>query len=176
VKAIDQAHMRKGRFSQPAAELAQRYGQSVSLDWRLYRHDIAGSIAHAAALARAGIITTDERRQIEKELPGIEKEIESGGFKLDRSLEDVHMNIEAALTKRIGVAGAKLHTARSRKRNARPKSSRDRSGLIPGEKGNAFSRGAPNRWRACCALHNENGSTGSNRHRGNEKVFTTLRR
>ena len=114
MKAIDQAHMRKGRFSQPAAELAQRYGQSVSLDWRLYRHDIAGSIAHAAALARAGIITTDERRQIEKELRGIEKEIESGGFKLDRSLEDVHMNIEAALTKRIGVAGAKLHTARSR--------------------------------------------------------------
>jgi argininosuccinate lyase len=106
--------MRKGRFSQPAAELAQRYGQSVSLDWRVYRHDIAGSIAHAAALARAGIITTDERRQIEKELRGIEKEIESGGFKLDRSLEDVHMNIEAALTKRIGVAGAKLHTARSR--------------------------------------------------------------
>jgi argininosuccinate lyase len=106
--------MRKGRFSQPAAELAQRYGQSVSLDWRLYRHDIAGSIAHAAALARAGIITTDERQQIENELRAIEKEIESGGFKWDQSLEDVHMNIEAALTKRIGAPGAKLHTARSR--------------------------------------------------------------
>ena len=106
--------MRKGRFSQPAAELAQGYSESVSLDRRLYRHDIAGSIAHAAALARAGIITTDERQQIENELRAIEKEIESGKFEWDASLEDVHMNIEAALTKRIGTAGSKLHTARSR--------------------------------------------------------------
>jgi argininosuccinate lyase len=106
--------MRKGRFSQPAAELAQGYSESVSLDWRLYRHDIAGSIAHAPALARAGIITANERRQIESELQVIEKEIESGKFELDASLEDVHMNIEAALTKRIGTAGSKLHTARSR--------------------------------------------------------------
>jgi argininosuccinate lyase len=106
--------MRTGRFSQPAAELAQRYSESVSLDWRLYQHDIAGSIAHASALARARIITTDERQRIENELRAIEKEIESGSFKWDRSLEDVHMNIEAALTKRAGAAGAKLHTARSR--------------------------------------------------------------
>src|SRR4029077_14969774 len=106
--------MRKGRFSQPAAELAQCYSESVSFDWRLYRHDIAGSIAHASALARARIITTGERQRIENELRAIEKEIESGSFKWDRSLEDVHMNIEAALTKRAGVAGAKLHTARSR--------------------------------------------------------------
>src|SRR6185436_2782287 len=106
--------MRKGRLNQPAAELAQRYSESVSFDWRLYRHDVAGSIAHAAALARARIITANERRQIESKLQGIEKEIESGRFKWDASLEDVHMNIEAALTKRIGAAGAKLHTARSR--------------------------------------------------------------
>src|SRR6266496_373093 len=106
--------MRKGRLNQPAAELAQRYGESVSFDWRLYRHDIAGSIAHATALARARIITANERRQIESELRVIEKEIESGKFKWDASLEDVHMNIEAALTKRIGAAGAKLHTGRSR--------------------------------------------------------------
>src|SRR5436190_6512482 len=106
--------MRKGRLSQPPAELAQRYSESVSLDWRLYRHDIAGSIAHAAALARAGVITTDESHQIENGLRGIEKEIESGKFEWDTSLEDVHMNIEAALTKRIGATGAKLHTARSR--------------------------------------------------------------
>jgi argininosuccinate lyase len=106
--------MRKGRFSQPAAELAQGYSESVSLDRRLYRHDIAGSIAHGAALARAGIITANERRQIESELQVIEKEIESGKFEWDASLEDVHMNIEAALTKRIGAAGEKLHTARSR--------------------------------------------------------------
>ena len=106
--------MRKGRLNQPAADLAQRYGESISFDWRLYRHDIAGSIAHAAALARAGIVTADERQQIENELRVIEKEIESGKFKWDQSLEDVHMNIEAALTKQIGAAGAKLHTARSR--------------------------------------------------------------
>jgi argininosuccinate lyase len=106
--------MRKGRFSQPAAEIAQRYSESVSFDWRLYRHDIAGSIAHAAALASAGIVTADERQKIKKGLRAIEKEIESGKFEWDESLEDVHMNIEAVLTKRIGAAGAKLHTARSR--------------------------------------------------------------
>src|SRR5713101_10142017 len=100
--------MRKGRLNQPAAELAQRYSESVSLDWRLYRHDIAGSIAHAAALARSGVITTDERQQIENGLRAIEREIESGRFKWDRSLEDVHMNVEAALTERTGVVGAKL--------------------------------------------------------------------
>jgi argininosuccinate lyase len=88
--------MRKGRFNKPAAEIAQRYGESVSFDWRLYRHDIAGSIAHAAALARAGIINADERQKIEDELRAIEKEIESGKFAWERSLEDVHMNIEAA--------------------------------------------------------------------------------
>src|SRR5256886_1606979 len=106
--------MRKGRFKKPAAALAQRYSESVSFDWRLYRYDIAGSIAHAAALAQGGIITAEEQRRIENELRAIEKEIESGKFEWERSLEDVHMNIEAALVKRIGVAGGKLHTARSR--------------------------------------------------------------
>src|SRR3989440_1510556 len=106
--------MRKGRFKKPAAEIAQRYSESVFFDWQLYRFDIAGSIAHAAALARAGIISVDELQKIGIELRAIEKEIESGKFEWHRSLEDVHMNIEAALTKRIGAAGAKLHTARSR--------------------------------------------------------------
>src|SRR6266581_4289116 len=106
--------MRKGRFKKPVAELAQRYSESVSFDWRLYRYDIAGSIAHAAALARAAIITSAERRKIEKGLRTIQMEIESGKFTWEQSLEDVHMNIEAALLKRIGAAGAKLHTARSR--------------------------------------------------------------
>src|SRR5437879_3613282 len=106
--------MRKGRFKKPAAEIAQRYSESVFFDWQLYRFDIAGSIAHAAALARAGIISVDELQKIEIELRAIEKEIESGKFEWHRSLEDVHMNIEAALTKRIGAAGAKLPTARSR--------------------------------------------------------------
>ena len=106
--------MRKGRFQKAAAKIAQRYCESVSFDRRLYRHDIAGSIAHAAALTKAGIISAAERKKIEAELREIEKEIESGKFQWDEALEDVHMNIESALTKRIGEAGAKLHTARSR--------------------------------------------------------------
>lgn len=106
--------MRKGRFSEKLADSAIRFSESVSFDCRLYQHDIAGSIAHAAALAAAGIITSDEEAQIVGGLREIEAEIQSGGFAWDRSLEDVHMNIEAALTQRIGAAGAKLHTARSR--------------------------------------------------------------
>ena len=106
--------MRTERFSSPAAEIAQRYSESVSFDRRLYRHDIAGSIAHASALAAAGILTANEFEVIERALREIETEITDGKFVWDQSLEDVHMNIEAALTKRIGPAGAKLHTARSR--------------------------------------------------------------
>jgi argininosuccinate lyase len=106
--------MRKGRFDEPASEAAQLYGESVSVDWRLYSHDIKGSLAHAAALAAAGILTKEEHEQIEAALTVIEAEIKAGDFRWDRSLEDVHMNVEAALTKRIGSAGAKLHTARSR--------------------------------------------------------------
>jgi argininosuccinate lyase len=106
--------MREGRFSAAAAEIAQRYSESVSFDRRLYRHDIAGSIAHASALASAGILGADEFEMIARGLREIENEIAAGTFVWDTSLEDVHMNIEAALTKRIGAAGAKLHTARSR--------------------------------------------------------------
>jgi argininosuccinate lyase len=106
--------MREGRFSSPAAEVAQRYSESVSFDRRLYRHDIAGSIAHAAALASAGILAADEFELVARGLREIETEIAAGTFVWDTSLEDVHMNIEAALTKRIGPAGAKLHTGRSR--------------------------------------------------------------
>jgi argininosuccinate lyase len=106
--------MRKGRFDEPASETAQLFSESVSIDWRLYQHDIKGSLAHAAALAKAGILTKEEHDQIKAALTVIEAEIAAGDFRWERSLEDVHMNIEAALTKRIGAAGAKLHTARSR--------------------------------------------------------------
>jgi argininosuccinate lyase len=106
--------MRKGRFHKSVADAAQSYSESVSFDYRLYRHDIAGSIAHASALAKAGIVSAAEQKQIEVGLREIEKEIESGKFQWDEALEDVHMNIESALTKKIGEAGAKLHTARSR--------------------------------------------------------------
>jgi argininosuccinate lyase len=106
--------MRQGRFNEPASETAQLYSESVSIDWRLYSHDIKGSLAHAKALVAAGILTKEEHKQIEAALTVIEAEIKAGDFRWERSLEDVHMNIEAALTKRIGAAGAKLHTARSR--------------------------------------------------------------
>src|ERR1700730_13875573 len=106
--------MRKGRFHKSVADVARRYSESVSFDHRLYRHDIAGSIAHAAALTKAGIISAAEQKQIEAGLREIEKQIDSEKFQWNEALEDVHMNIESALTKKIGEAGAKLHTARSR--------------------------------------------------------------
>ncbi|MBE2285981.1 MAG: argininosuccinate lyase [Prosthecobacter sp.] len=106
--------MWKGRFAQETSALVQRYGESVSFDWRLYPHDIAGSIAHSKGLLKAGILTAGEQQQIEAGLLEIRHEIEKGQFEFKESLEDVHMNIEAELTRRIGPAGAKLHTARSR--------------------------------------------------------------
>ena len=106
--------MRKGRFRKSMSAAAIGYSASISFDRRLYRHDIAGSIAHATALDRAGIISSGDKAKIVAGLREIEREIASGAFRWDESLEDVHMNIEAALTKRIGEAGAKLHTARSR--------------------------------------------------------------
>ena len=106
--------MWKGRFQQETAPAVQRFTESVSFDWRLYKFDIQGSIAHAAALQRAGLLTPEEHQQIESGLRAIEREIDEGKFLFRPELEDVHMNIESALTTRIGPAGAKLHTARSR--------------------------------------------------------------
>src|SRR5207248_9802194 len=99
--------MRKGRFQKAAAKIAQRYCESVSFDRRLYRHDIAGSIAHAAALTKSGIISAAERQKIEAQLHEIEKETGSGKFQWDEALEHFHMNIESARTRRLGDAGAK---------------------------------------------------------------------
>jgi argininosuccinate lyase len=106
--------MWKGRFSQDTSSLVQRFGESISYDWRLFPHDIAGSIAHARAQLKAGLLTQDEFSSIETGLQEIEVEIREGKFEFKTSLEDIHMNIEAELTKRIGAAGGKLHTARSR--------------------------------------------------------------
>jgi argininosuccinate lyase len=106
--------MWKGRFSKATADLVQQYGESISYDWRLYKHDIAGSIAHARAQVKAGLLTKDEFAAIESGLRQIEKEIDAGEFNFSIELEDIHMNIESALTDRIGAPGAKLHTARSR--------------------------------------------------------------
>src|SRR6478735_8487593 len=106
--------MWKGRFSQDTSSLVQQFGESISYDWRLFPHDIAGSIAHARAQMTAGLLTVTEFSEIESGLRGIEADIVAGKFEFRTSLEDIHMNIEAELTKRIGAAGAKLHTARSR--------------------------------------------------------------
>ena len=106
--------MWKGRFAQATADLVQQYGESISYDWRLYKHDIAGSIAHARAQLKAQLLTEDEFNQIESGLREIEKDIDAGNFDFSIELEDIHMNIESELTKRIGAAGGKLHTARSR--------------------------------------------------------------
>ena len=103
-----------GRFSQPTADLVLQYGESVSYDWKLYEHDIAGSIAHARAQLRAGMLTDEEFKAIEDGLQGILADIRAGNFNWSIRLEDVHMNIESELTRRIGAPGAKLHTARSR--------------------------------------------------------------
>ena len=104
---------RSGRFaSGPAADVA-KFTESISFDWRLWKHDIQGSIAHATMLQKIGVLTKKELNAIIKGLTQIAKEIAAGKFKWKPELEDVHMNIEAELTRRVP-AGAKLHTARSR--------------------------------------------------------------
>ena len=104
---------RSGRFgSGPAADVAA-FSESISFDQRLWRQDIRGSIAHATMLQEAGILSSKELKEIRKGLGDIGAEIEAGTFEWKAELEDVHMNIEAELTRRVA-AGAKLHTARSR--------------------------------------------------------------
>ena len=103
-----------GRFSEATDEFVERFTASVTFDKRLYRADIAGSIAHATMLAKQDILTTEESEKIIQGLGQIKDEIEAGSFQWSVSLEDVHMNIEAALTKKIGDVGKKLHTGRSR--------------------------------------------------------------
>src|SRR5512143_16641 len=102
------------RLAAQPDELTVNYVESLSYDKRLYKYDIVGSIAHAAMLARQKLITPPEFRAIEKGLVEISEEIEAGRFEFDKSAEDVHMAIEAALIQRIGAPGAKLHTGRSR--------------------------------------------------------------
>lgn len=102
-----------GRFKSGAAERLQDYSQSVTFDWKLFRHDIAGSIAHARMLHKIKILNERELKAIVQGLEAIRTEIETGNFTWKIEREDVHMNIEAALTERTP-AGAKLHTGRSR--------------------------------------------------------------
>ena len=103
-----------GRFNEPTDAFVEAFTASVEFDQRLYRYDIAGSIAHARMLARAGILSGQEQEAIVNGLEKIQSRIESGNFDWSVELEDVHMNIESALTDEIGYAGKKLHTGRSR--------------------------------------------------------------
>jgi argininosuccinate lyase len=103
-----------GRFKEKTARSVEEFTESVSFDRRLWKYDVEGSIAHARMLGRQGIITRTDERKILKGLREISREIESGKFRFKEELEDVHMNIEAALVKKAGPAGRKLHTARSR--------------------------------------------------------------
>jgi len=103
-----------GRFTEATDAFVERFTASVGFDYRLYHHDINGSIAHATMLAKVGVLTEAERDQIITGLEEIRAEIVAGKFTWSVSLEDVHMNIEAVLTQRIGITGKKLHTGRSR--------------------------------------------------------------
>ncbi len=107
------SHIR-GRFNKAADKLVAEYTASIPFDWQLYRHDIAGSIAHAKMLAKQGIISDKEAQIITEGLVSIREEIEQGRFQFKPELEDIHMNIEARLIEKIGEVGGKLHTARSR--------------------------------------------------------------
>jgi argininosuccinate lyase len=103
-----------GRFAGATSGTVEAFTASIDVDARLYRYDIAGSIAHAKMLARQRIISPSEARRIVGALQAIEKEIDGGKFRFRAADEDVHMNIERRLIERIGRAGEKLHTARSR--------------------------------------------------------------
>jgi argininosuccinate lyase len=103
-----------GRFSEATDAFVERFTASVVFDQRLYSQDIRGSLAHAQMLHQAGILTAAECSTIESGLKDIQAQIERGEFQWSISLEDVHMNIEARLTDKIGIAGKKLHTGRSR--------------------------------------------------------------
>jgi argininosuccinate lyase len=103
-----------GVFNQPTDRRVEQFSESISFDRRLYAPDIEASIAHAQMLAKVGLLTADECRQIEQGLVAIRQQIEQGEFEFKSELEDIHLHIERALIDRIGDVGRKLHTARSR--------------------------------------------------------------
>jgi len=104
----------QARIGEATDDLAASFVESISYDRRLYKQDVAGSIAHATMLAKVGLITDADRDAIVQGLKSIERDIEAGNFHFDQSLEDIHMVIEAELIKRVGEPGRRLHTGRSR--------------------------------------------------------------
>jgi argininosuccinate lyase len=113
-KSATHSNLIRGRFARGRLPEVEAFTASLPFDRRLYRHDILGSIAHARMLARVGLIRSSEARAIERGLGQIEQEIESGKFRFVTSDEDIHLAIERRLIAKIGEAGRKLHTARSR--------------------------------------------------------------
>lgn len=103
-----------GRFSKETDSKVNDFNSSVRFDARMYREDIAGSIAHAHMLGKCGIIGTEEAQGIVDGLNGILSDLDSGALEIDKEAEDIHMFVEAELTKRLGNTGKRLHTARSR--------------------------------------------------------------
>lgn len=108
------AKMWAGRFSKSTAKEVDSFNTSLPFDCRMYKHDIQGSIAHATMLEKQGIITSEDLKSILGGLQSILSDIESGNLSLQADCEDIHMFVEEELTKRVGQAGKKLHTARSR--------------------------------------------------------------
>ena len=103
-----------GRFTKETDQLVYHFNASISFDKRLYEQDIRGSLAHVEMLAKQGILTEEEREQIKEGLQGILRDVESGALEITDKYEDIHSFVEAVLTERIGEAGKKLHTGRSR--------------------------------------------------------------
>ena len=108
------AKMWEGRFSKALDQQADDFNSSIHFDHRMFRQDIKGSMAHAAMLAAQGIIAQEDADAIIPELEKILQDIESGKLPIDMTAEDIHMFVEAELTKRLGDVGKRLHTARSR--------------------------------------------------------------
>ena len=103
-----------GRFSEPVSEIVKRYTASIPFDYRLAEFDIQGSLAHAAMLHHVGVLSKEDLAAIQRGMAEMLTEIRAGGFNWSLDKEDVHLNIEAALTAKIGDAGKRLHTGRSR--------------------------------------------------------------
>ncbi|MEW6068582.1 MAG: argininosuccinate lyase [Nitrospirota bacterium] len=103
-----------GRFEKKTSKIVEKFTESISFDYRLWKYDIKGSIAHAKMLGKQGIISKRDSAKIIKGLEDIAKDIGTGKFRFRKNLEDIHMNIETALIEKIGDTGGKLHTARSR--------------------------------------------------------------
>ncbi|MGL6070296.1 lyase family protein, partial [Craterilacuibacter sp.] len=111
---MQEQHAWSGRFSEPVSELVKKYTASVNFDLRLAEFDIEGSLAHATMLHKAGVLSDDDLAAIRRGMAEIQDDIRAGRFDWSVDLEDVHMNIERRLTDKIGDAGKRLHTGRSR--------------------------------------------------------------